>query len=276
MSNQIPKVIHYCWFGGNPKPELIVKCIESWRKYCPDYEIKEWNESNFDVNFCKFSADAYAAKKWAFVSDVARLKVVYDYGGIYMDTDVELRSPDSFTDFLKYNAFFFRYPNMGIGTGLGYGGKAKDPLLKELLDYYSRVSFTLSDLSSIACQGLNTEVVFEQFPTFTLTCNNQIIDNYAFLSEAEYAKFGFHHGAFSWRNNDQDYALRYARKQPHVSKFWLTIRSPAIFDFFKRHKLSRIARVSSFIVCDLFDYGILYWLVRIKCKVIRFFKKSNP
>ena len=77
----IPKIIHYCWFGGNPKPELVLKCIESWKKHCPEYEIIEWNESNFDVNAIPYTRDAYVAKKWAFVSDYARLKVVLE-GGI--------------------------------------------------------------------------------------------------------------------------------------------------------------------------------------------------
>lgn len=86
----IPKIIHYCWFGGNPKPGNILKYISSWRKYCPDYEIKEWNESNFDINQNDYCREAYEARKWAFVSDYARLKVLHDYGGFYMDTDVEM------------------------------------------------------------------------------------------------------------------------------------------------------------------------------------------
>ena len=86
----IPKKIHYCWFGGNPLPELAIKCIESWKKYCPDYEIIEWNESNFDVNALKYTKEAYENKKMAFVSDVARMYALVNIGGIYMDTDVEL------------------------------------------------------------------------------------------------------------------------------------------------------------------------------------------
>lgn len=89
----IPKIIHYCWFGGNPLPELAVKCIESWKKYCPDYEIKRWDESNFDLKCCDYVKEAYQAKKWAFVSDYVRFKVLYDEGGLYFDTDVELIKP---------------------------------------------------------------------------------------------------------------------------------------------------------------------------------------
>lgn len=90
MLNMIPKVIHYCWFGGNPLPEDAKKCIASWKKYLPDYEIKEWNESNFDVNCCPYVKEAYEAKKYAFVSDYARFHVLYQEGGLYFDTDVEV------------------------------------------------------------------------------------------------------------------------------------------------------------------------------------------
>lgn len=99
----IPKVIHYCWFGGKPIPNDVKKCINSWKKKCPDYEIKCWNESNFDVNAHPFTKAAYEAKAWAFVSDYARLKVVYDHGGIYLDTDVELLKNLDFL--LKYDFY---------------------------------------------------------------------------------------------------------------------------------------------------------------------------
>ena len=89
----IPKIIHYCWFGGNPLPKSAIKCIESWKKYLPDYEIKEWNESNFDFSKCAYAREAAEKKKWAFVSDYARFKILYQYGGLYFDTDVEVIKP---------------------------------------------------------------------------------------------------------------------------------------------------------------------------------------
>lgn len=91
--NMIPKIIHYCMFGGKPLPDEVKYYISTWQKYCPDYEIKEWNESNFDVNQNQYCREAYETKKWAFVSDYARLKILYEYGGIYMDTDVEVCKP---------------------------------------------------------------------------------------------------------------------------------------------------------------------------------------
>ena len=86
----IPRIIHYCWFGRGEKPELAKKCIASWKKFCPDFEIREWNEDNCDCRTVPFMAEAYAAKKYAFVSDVIRLIVLEQYGGMYLDTDVEV------------------------------------------------------------------------------------------------------------------------------------------------------------------------------------------
>lgn len=101
--NQIPKIIHYCWFGGNNKPKSVRTCIDSWKLHCPDYEIIEWNESNFDINSNLYTKQAYDSKKWAFVTDFVRLKVLYDNGGIYMDTDIEVLKPLDI--FLYHEAF---------------------------------------------------------------------------------------------------------------------------------------------------------------------------
>ena len=134
----IPKIIHYIWFGGNPLPEDAIKCIESWKKYCPDYEIKEWNESNFDLNSCSYIKEAYQAKKWAFVSDYARLYVLYKYGGIYMDTDVEVIKP--LDRFLKLKAFSGFENERDIPTGIMACEKSH-PLFEELLSEYDHIHF---------------------------------------------------------------------------------------------------------------------------------------
>ena len=106
----IPKTIHYCWFGDNPLPELAQRCIASWRKFLPDYEIREWNESNYDVRKIPYTAQAYEAKKYAFVSDYARFDILCQHGGIYFDTDVEvIRLLD---DILERGAFAGGEPNL--------------------------------------------------------------------------------------------------------------------------------------------------------------------
>ncbi|MBQ9416036.1 MAG: glycosyl transferase [Clostridia bacterium] len=135
----IPKKIHYCWFGFAEKPKLARKCIESWEKYCPDYEIIEWNESNYDITKNKYMYDAYKSKKWAFVSDYARLDLVYTYGGIYLDTDVELLKP--WDDLLDKKGFAgVEIPGI-VALGLGFGAEAGNPTIKSMLDQYESLSF---------------------------------------------------------------------------------------------------------------------------------------
>ena len=137
----IPKVIHYCWFGGNPLPKSAIKCIESWKKYLPEYEIKEWNESNFNVNLIPYTREAYEMKKYAYVSDVARFLVLYREGGVYFDTDVEVVKP--IDDIIEAGAFMGiedigiegeTYPN--VAPGLGLAVEAGNPFYKEILDHY--------------------------------------------------------------------------------------------------------------------------------------------
>lgn len=143
----IPKTIHYCWFGGNPLPPLAKKCIESWKKHLPDYEIKEWNEQNFDVNIIPYTQQAYAAKKYAFVSDYARLWILYKYGGVYFDTDVEAIKP--FDDILASGAFIGleSYEDGGYSPALGLGAACNPGLTvyKELLESYKHDNFINSE-----------------------------------------------------------------------------------------------------------------------------------
>ena len=117
--NSMPKVIHYCWFGENPLPDMAIKCIESWKKFFPDYEIKEWNESNFDLACCDYVKEAYQSKKWAFVSDYARFWILYNYGGLYFDTDVEIIK--DMTPIIENGAFMGCETVDKCAPGLGLG-----------------------------------------------------------------------------------------------------------------------------------------------------------
>lgn len=138
----IPKIIHYCWFGGNPMSELGRKCIESWNKYLPEYVIKEWNENNFDLNENIYAKEAYEAKKWAFITDYVRLKVLYEYGGIYMDTDVEVcKNLDMFLT--EYAFSGFESENF-VPTGI-MAAEKKHPFIGVWLEYYNNRHFKLSD-----------------------------------------------------------------------------------------------------------------------------------
>lgn len=143
--NQISKKIHYCWFGGNPLPENAKKCIESWKKFCPDYEIIEWNESNFDFSDCEYARQAYDAKKWAFVSDYARFKILYENGGVYFDTDVELIKP--IDDIILEGAFMGVEDKTEIivNPGLGLAMQKDSLFCKEMLIRYSQKKFVRDD-----------------------------------------------------------------------------------------------------------------------------------
>ena len=158
----IPKVIHYCWFGGNPLPELAQKCIASWKKYCPNYEIKEWNENNFDLSVCDYVKEAYDAKKWAFVSDYARLDIIYHNGGIYLDTDVELLKP--LDEFLGVSAFFGAESTGFVATGLGFGAEKKNKVVKHMLDEYTNIHFKKLDstFDTTPCPRRNTKPLEEE------------------------------------------------------------------------------------------------------------------
>jgi len=155
----IPKIIHYCWFGGNTLPKLAEKCIKSWKKYCKGYEIKEWNEQTFDIASAPlYVRQAYEAKKWAFVTDYVRLQVVYEHGGIYMDTDVELKK--KLDELLNHSGYFGFEDGLHINTGLGFGGEKGLPILKELMDDYDGIPFRREDGSFDleACPKRNTRV----------------------------------------------------------------------------------------------------------------------
>lgn len=154
----ISKTIHYCWFGNNPLPEDAKKCIASWTEYFPDYEIKEWNESNFDLNCCDYIKEAYQAKKWAFVSDYARFWILYHYGGLYFDTDVEVIK--AMDDLIEKGSFMGEEPSgagstglkensavicFAVAPGLGLAAAPGLGLYKEILDYYSTQHFLNPD-----------------------------------------------------------------------------------------------------------------------------------
>lgn len=131
---KIPKIIHYVWMGGNAKPTSVIQCIKSWEVMLPDYEIIEWNESNFDVNGNPYCKAAYAEKKWAFVSDYVRLFVLLKHGGIYLDTDVMVKK--SFNDLLSFDLFLGKMYKTVIGTAV-IGSKRDNLNIKELLDNYN-------------------------------------------------------------------------------------------------------------------------------------------
>ena len=153
----IPKVIHYCWFGRGQKPEQALMCIESWKKYLPGYELKEWNEDNFDITQNQYVCEAYENRKFAFVTDYVRLYALYHDGGVYMDTDVEVIG--SYDQFLHHHAFSGFETDGNVPTGMMAAEKGS-VWAKELLDQYDDRKFVMEDGS------------------FDMTTNTTVITNY--------------------------------------------------------------------------------------------------
>ena len=165
----IPKKIHYCWFGRNELPESAKKCIESWKKYFPDYEIVQWNETNYDVNKNEYIREAYKIKKYAFVSDYARFDVLYHYGGVYFDTDVEVIS--SFRDILNGPYMGCEIDGNGrenisilVNPGLGMAAPSGLELYKEILNYYDNQKFYDDDgnINTTTVVTRTTQILLER------------------------------------------------------------------------------------------------------------------
>lgn len=231
----IPKVIHYCWFGRGKLPRLARKCIKSWKKYCPDYEIKEWNEDNFDVNIIPYTREAYMAGKYAFVSDYARFWILYHYGGIYFDTDVEVIS--NIDDIVALGPFMACENELKSGEkilwvapGLGLGAPARLPIYSEILALYEGMHFFLSS------KAQNTKTVVE-YVSELLTLHGlqqkdtlQLIDGIYIYPKEYFCPFSYwtgkyeftgntrtiHHYSGSWMPKDQ--LMR--KRHPRLFKYW--------------------------------------------------------
>ena len=188
----IPKIIHYCWFGRNSKPKLAEKCIKSWKKYCPVYEIIEWNEDNFDISSCPlYVRQAYEAKKWAFVTDYVRLWAMTQFGGIYMDTDVELVKP--LDNFLHHDAFSGFEDDIHIPTGIMASQKGF-PLFLKFLHYYDDITFYHADGS--INYTTNVTIMTNICLSMGLIQNGefQVIDGFAIYPKDVFCPVSYHTG----------------------------------------------------------------------------------
>ena len=219
----IPKIIHYCWFGHNPKPKLTQKCINSWKKYCPDYEIIEWNEDNYSLSSAPlFVRQAIDAKKWAFATDYIRYQVIYENGGIYLDTDVELIK--TLDTFLSYSAYFGFEDEKYIASGLGFGAEQANCFIAELMHIYENIPFIRNDgtYDTRACPQREKDT----FCNHGLKLNNteQILDGGLHIFPSDYFApkdyktnqlkitkntVSIHWYVYSWGSKKQKFLLRY-------------------------------------------------------------------
>ncbi|MFV0518769.1 MAG: glycosyltransferase family 32 protein [Lachnospirales bacterium] len=209
----IPKTIHYCWFGKGEMPEDYHNYIDTWKEKCPSYAIKKWDESNFDITQSKYAEQAYIAKKWAFVSDYVRLKVLYDEGGIYLDCDVELLKN---FDKLLENSFFCGFEDENhISFGLGFGSVKGHKLLEYLLDIYDKMSFINDDgtLNMTPCTAYQTEAIikfgfeaknYAQFKEGIAVYPTEVLAPISTwgVNNINKSAYSIHHFSASWQDND--------------------------------------------------------------------------
>lgn len=200
MKKEIPKVIHYCWFGKNQKSKLVEKCIDSWKKFCPDFKIVEWNEDNYDISKNRYMKEAYDSKKWAFVSDYARLDILYNYGGVYLDTDVELIRRIDFDQIGEKG--FFSLEGDKIATGLGFAVQKNDELLNELLQLYNDRSFFKEDNSlDVTTCVISNEPIFKKHFKIKNYNKKSEIENYTIFPNEFFCPFNYITGEMNITKN---------------------------------------------------------------------------
>lgn len=260
----IPKKIHYCWFGGNPKPEIIETCIASWHAFCPDWEIVEWNESNYDVSAYPYMQEAYEAKKWAFVSDVARLDIVAKHGGVYLDTDVELLAP--IDELVQQDAFYIFETERNIATGLGFGAAAGHPTVTAMLRYYEGRSFLKNGKPDLTpCPANNTEMLLTVCPSLVRNGCHQVAGDVLVLSQGDYSRLMKHYGTASWTDNPNlDQKRQHVYKDTRLKRF---LRQPKRFDFIEKNFGRKAVKIYTFLVYDLMEMGIGFYLKRVLRKL---------
>lgn len=214
QEQRIPKTIHYCWFGEKKLPDQYRLWMESWKRYCPDYEVIEWNEKNYDVRKNKYVCQAYEMGDWAFVSDYARLDIVYEHGGIYLDTDVELIK--NIDEMLMNDAFCGFENDQYVAYGLGFGAKKGHSLVGEIKEYYDNASFIFEDgtTDKTPCPVIQTQIMkrhglkcdgkFQIVSGMTVYPSRVLcgMSPYSFRLERNTKAYAIHHYTSSWREDD--------------------------------------------------------------------------
>lgn len=257
----IPKIIHYCWFGGNPLPDSAKEYIESWKKYCPDYIIKEWNENNFDINSNLYVKQAYEAKKWAFVSDYVRLYALVNEGGVYMDTDVELTKP--IDRFLEHKAFSGYEKEDSVPTGIMACEKGFR-LFSEFLGYYDNKAFIDEEGKMDLTTNVVTITRICKLHGFILDGNQKSVEDFVIYPVEYFCPKDYVTGQINCTDNT--YAIH------HFSGSWLDKNVQKELNIIR--KLSRVfngrllkSPITKTIIC-FYAYGFKATCKKIKKKVL--------
>lgn len=213
----IPKVIHYIWLGGNPLPKIAKKCIKSWKKYCPNYEIKRWDETNLNLNLCPYVQKAYDQKKYAFSSDVFRFEILKNEGGIYLDIDVELIKP--IDDLLNNEVFMGFESEQYVAPGLILGSVPNNRVIAEIREKYSNLDFEISKNNKTATVCVIVTDILKKYG-LELKDLNQKLSNGIMIYNTHYfcpksvddgkvrisdETYSIHHYLATWRSGSQKF-----------------------------------------------------------------------
>lgn len=253
----IPKVIHYCWFGKQPLPKSVKANIDSWKKNCPDYTIVQWNEDNFDVDKYSFTREAYNNRQWAFVSDVARLDIIYNHGGIYLDTDVELlKSLDSVLDTQAYFACEDRF---SVNTGLGFGAVKHNQFVLSNLQEYQNKHFVNLDgtLDKVICVDITSHLLFKM--GFKANGKKQKIDGLIIYPKSYFCPIRF--GSQRERIEDNTISIH------HYDATWKETTKK------ENETISFIKKYVKYYIDSLLGYGT-YNRIK-KLKIVRLISKNS-
>ncbi len=252
---KIDKHIHYCWFGGNPKSDIIHKCIKSWKEVLPDYKITEWNETNFDINMSEYTKEAYEHKKYAFVSDYARFYVLRKYGGIYLDTDVEVKK--SLDPFLEHECFMGFENKKDVAPGLIIGTVKNHPAIEAVYETYKKRKFFYSE--KVLNQTTVVEVMTRYLVKNGLKRNNkrQSVAGVEIYPRTYFSPISY--------DSDIDYFSENTHTVHHYAGSWISEEQKKINKSFK-HKLIKAIKVmiKNIILSLLGEDGFYRMKVRIK------------
>lgn len=251
----IPKIIHYCWFGGGKKSKLIRECVASWVKYMPEYKIIEWNEHNFDINTNTYVKEAYEKNKWAFVSDYVRAFALYSMGGIYLDTDVEIRK--SLNPFLKHRAFS-GFEKKGYPFTAVWGAEKGHSWLSDVLDYYNKkVSFSLETNTMIIA-----DILTNKYRVNPDSDELQVLEDDIHIYPSSYfclnldVNYAVHHFEGSWLEKEENDYASIILHNYYKEKF--------IFNYKNRNVLDQLYKEKVFTKNDLF----VFLIKKIKSKFL--------
>lgn len=216
----IPKIVHYCWFGNKKKPLKVKKNIDNWKKNNPDFKLVEWNEKNFDISkSCDFVKDAYSSQKWAFVSDYVRLYAIYNFGGVYLDTDVKLLKPlESVIDEFSGGYMGFEDANK-IASGLGFGAPKNNPIIKRMMDYYLDMEFDKDKPEKQSCPIINSKIINDIGGR--LNNKKQYIDEFCLLPTEYLCPFDIYSGQYNVTENTISIHMYDASWMRNDKKLWM-------------------------------------------------------